>query len=375
MSDVALADLNPTPEEMASVLEVLRAKREMPPRDHGSLILAAWINRDIPARDYLLGSVLCTTSRWFVIGETGVGKTLFGAELGACCAKGVGFLNWKAGRPCRVMYVDGELPVETFKERMQLIASRHGPGLQFFGYNREYLGYAGMPPLNTTAGQIWLWREIDIIKPDLIIFDSIMCLLVGPMQDEATWAPMKPMVCELSARRIAQIWFNHANDLGKSFGDKTREWEMDTVAKLSKVEGDETAIRLDFTKARLRTPNTAGQFSPLIFRPGDDWRFEIAKTESGGKSGCDVDMVRDEFIKAYDFLADGVTKSPSLDDRSSVRKVSTAAIRDELRNRGYLETDEKGNIERVSRNHFARAKETLLRRGIFIERKGQIWRP
>jgi hypothetical protein len=192
MSDVALADLNPTPEEMASVLEVLRAKREMPPRDHGSLILAAWIKRDIPARDYLLGGVLCTTSRWFVIGETGVGKTLFGAELGACCAKGVGFLNWKAGRPCRVMYIDGELPVETFKERMQLIASRHGPGLQFFGYNREYLGYAGMPPFNTTAGQVWLWREIDIIKPDLIIFDSIMCLLVGKMSDEEAWIPVKP---------------------------------------------------------------------------------------------------------------------------------------------------------------------------------------
>ena len=86
---------------------------------------------------------------------------------------------------------------------------------------------------------------IEAIKPDLIIFDSIMCLLVGPMQDEATWAPMKPLVCELSARKIAQVWFNHANDLGKSFGDKTREWEMDTTGKLSKVEGDETAIRLD----------------------------------------------------------------------------------------------------------------------------------
>jgi hypothetical protein len=37
-----------------------------------------------------------------------LGKTLFGAELGASCAEGVGFLNWKAGRPCRVMYIDGE---------------------------------------------------------------------------------------------------------------------------------------------------------------------------------------------------------------------------------------------------------------------------
>ena len=95
----------------------------------------------------------------------------------------------------------------------------------------------------------------------------------------------------ISARRIAQVWFNHANDLGKSFGDKTREWEMDTVAKLSKVDGDATAIRLEFAKARLGTPKTAGQFAPLIIRPSDDWRFEIAKAGSAGKSGNDVEIM------------------------------------------------------------------------------------
>jgi hypothetical protein len=232
-----------------------------------------------------------------VIGETGIGKTLFGAEMGSASAKGSAFLNWEARRPSRVMYLDGELPVETFKERMELIASRHGRGIPFFGYNREDLGFDGMPPLNTPAGQAWLWREIEAIKPDLILFDSIMCLLVGSMLDEATWAPMKPLVCELSARHIAQVWFNHANDLGKSFGDKTREWEMDTVAKLSKVEGDETAIRLEFIKARLRTPKTAGQFMPLVIRPSDDRQFEFAKGASGGKPGGDAEMVRDEFLK------------------------------------------------------------------------------
>jgi hypothetical protein len=201
-----------------------------------------------------------------------------------------------------------------------------------------------------------------------------MCLLIGSMLDEATWAPMKQLVCELSGRHIAQVWFNHANDLGKSFGDKTREWEMDTVAKLSKVEGDETAIRIEFSKARLRTPKTAGQFAPLIFRPGDDWRFEIAKSESAGKLGSDAETARDEFVKVYGHLADGAPKSLGLDDRSSVLKVSTAAIRDELRNCGFLDADENGAITRVSRLHFFRAKQMLLKRGIFAERKGQIWR-
>jgi hypothetical protein len=344
-----------------------------PPPDRASLTLSAWLDRDIPERDFLLGNVMCTTSRWFVIGETGIGKTLFGGSIGGAVAKGAAFLNWEARRPSRVMYLDGELPVETFKERMQLIASRYGRDIPFFGYNREDLGLDGMPPLNTQAGQVWLRREIEAIKPDL--FDSIMCLLVGSMLEEATWAPMKPLVCELSARHIAQVWFNHANDLGKSFGDKTREWEMDTVAKLAKVDGDETAIRLEFSKARLRTPKTAGQFSPLIIRPTDDWSYEIAKgTGSGRKAGGDVEMVRDELVKVYDDLAGSEPKTLGLDGRSTVLKVSTAVIRDELKNRGFLDRDDNGAISRVSRNHFSRAKKELLRRGTFAERKDQLWR-
>jgi AAA domain len=345
-----------------------------PPPDRASLTVSSWLDRPLPDRDFLLGKLLCTTSRLFIIGETGIGKTLFGAAIGGACAKGAAFLNWEAGRPARVMFIDGEMPIETFKERMELIAACYGREIPFFGYNREDLGFDGMPPPNTDAGQAWLRREIEAIKPDLIIFDSIMCLLVGPMQDEATWAPMKPLVCELSARKIAQVWFNHANDLGKSFGDKTREWEMDTTGKLSKVEGDETAIRLEFIKARHRTPANAGQFAPLIFRPSDDWRFEIATSASGGKSGGDVADIMAEFPKVYDFLADGAPKTFGLDARSTALKVSTEKIRDELLNRGFLERDENDKISRVSRVHFYRAKKALVKRGIFIERKKQIWR-
>jgi hypothetical protein len=41
------------------------------------------------------------------------------------------------------MYLDGELPMETVKERMQLIAARHGNDIEFYGYNREDLGDDG----------------------------------------------------------------------------------------------------------------------------------------------------------------------------------------------------------------------------------------
>jgi AAA domain len=205
-------------------------------------------------RDFLLGGVMCTTSRWFVFGETGIGKTLLFMDLGAAVAAAMAFLNWPGQRRARVMYLDGELPLETFKERMQLIAARYGDDIQFYGYNREDLGDDRLPPLNTEQGQNWLRREIDAIKPDLIIFDSIFCLLVGSAKEEDTWAPVKTLVRELTRRHISRIWLNQANEIGKSFGDKTREWEMDTVVKLSRPideggEPDDTAIRWEFRTA------------------------------------------------------------------------------------------------------------------------------
>jgi len=66
----------------------------------------------------------------------------------------------------------------------------------------------------------------------------------------------------------------------------------------------------------------------------------------GRKKMSDAEMVREELVAAYDFLADGLPKEPGLDGRSSVLKVPTAKIREELRNRGFLDTDENGAISR-----------------------------
>jgi AAA domain len=351
-----------------------------PPPDRNSLLLSEWCNREIPPRDHLLGSVMCTTSRWFIFGETGVGKTLIGMDLGAAIAAAVAFLKWTGQRKARVMYIDGELPKETFKERMILIATRYGSDLQFYGYNREDLGDDGLPPLNTEAGQAWLRREIEAIKPDLIIFDSLMCLLVGSMSEEATWMPMRPFVRELTQRHIAQVWIHHANDSGKSFGDKTREWEMDTIVFLSRMIGedgqkDDTAIKLEFRKSRLRTPANADQFEPLIIRPGEVWECETAPKEGIGKAKgtAGVELVRSEFLKAYDRLADGITKSVGLDGKH-VLKVAVDAVRDELKSRGFLQLDEKGNITPKACTMLWTAKAELLKTKL-VEDKKLIWRP
>jgi hypothetical protein len=339
---------------------------ELPP-DRSDLTVEAWRQRELPPRDYLLDGVMCTTSRWVIIGDTGVGKTLFGLELGFAVSSAASFLVWKGVRHARVMYLDGEMPAETLKERIEAAAAIYG-NVDLIAYNRDVMGSGDMPPLNTPAGQVWLWKEIEAIKPDLIIFDSIMCLLIGPLSDEETWAPMKGLIRQLSSSRIAQVWLHHTgHDTSKGFGSKTKEWEMDTVAMLTKKEGDDGSLTLDFRKARLRTPKTSDLFKPQSIQRGvDGW------TSGPGtiKSRMLTDRARKKawFLQSYSDLAAVTTPEPG----TGRRFVKIADIRAHMVQHGFLATD-GGKIPGRERMAFSRAREELIQEGRFACDEVHFW--
>jgi hypothetical protein len=99
-------------------------------------------------------------------------------------------------------------------------------------------------------------------------------------------------------------------------------------------------------------------------------------------AGMELTLIRDEFETVYDFLAEGAPKSAGLDGRSAVAKVLVTEIREELKDRGFLDCDETGKVTPLARQHFCRAKTQLLTlkvsrelsRGKFVERGGKIWR-
>ena len=346
-------------------------------RSRAELLLAAWLTRKLPLRDYLLGTVFCTTSRWLIFGDTGIGKTLFALSMAAAMASGHSFLGWAGKRRACVMYLDGEMPAETFKDRMKLVADECGADVALYGYNRDVLGSEDLPPLNTPEGEAWLWREIDAVKPDVIIFDAIMCLLSGTMGEEESWASIKLLIRKISSRRIAQIWLHHTgHDPSKGFGTKTREWEMDTVVSLTTAESGQS-ICMDFKKARLRTPQTADQFKPLmIARNETGWtatEVEVAKAK--GSRRKEVDSLRLDVLATYDRLAEGVPTSPG-PDGTLVRKISVEKLRDELKSCGFLEAKDTGGLTETARKQFQRAKSALLSgpKPRLVEREGLIWK-
>ncbi|HEY8129913.1 MAG TPA: hypothetical protein VIF39_14565, partial [Hyphomicrobium sp.] len=156
--------------------------------------------------------------------------------------------------------------------------------------------------------------------------------------------------------------------------------EMDTVIMLSKAESEDdapemsAAFRLEFTKARMKTPANYRQFASKTVRSTEfGFVAEEGVKAPNTKEASKGEKNRRAFRDAYANLADGVTPSPGFDG-APVRKVKADAIRDEMRSRGFLQTDDKGNLTATGRSDFHRAKTDLLTAKRFAESEGLLWR-
>ena len=248
--------------------------------------LDAWLEREIPEADWLLGELLSTTSRVMIVGPTGLGKTMFGLAVAFAVAGNKSFLHWRAGRPARVLYVDGEMSRRVMKRRLGDAVRRGGKPDGLSILSRE--DFPNMPPLNQPQGQRWMDAFIAKHGPfDLIVFDNIQALLVGEMKEEDSWGSVLPWVKSLTRRSIGQIWFHHTgHDEGQGYGTKTREWMMDVVALMKRVEDKaaDLAFTLEFAKARERDRDNRADFEPVTLRLVDDaWEAGDAPVKGGTK--------------------------------------------------------------------------------------------
>ena len=226
---------------------------------HLPLTVAEWRARTMAEPDFLLGNWLTTTSRVLITAATGLGKTNFALALGQAVSLGGGFLHWSSRRPSNVLYIDGEMSARLLRVRLIDEAARQGDDPEFF-FALSHEDIPNFQPLNSPAGQDAIERIIaEIGSVDLIIFDNIMCLVAGDQKDTLPWQQTLPWALSLTRRCIGQIWVHHTgHDETRGYGDKAREWQMDTVIHLGSAKREDTDVsfNLEFRKARERTPST-----------------------------------------------------------------------------------------------------------------------
>lgn len=246
-------------------------------RSRRCLTIQQWTGREAAEEDLLLAGVFPTSTIIQFAAETGIGKTMLCIAIAFAMALGVPFLHWQPRRKARVLYIDGEMPVDLMKERILAACDWFGVDADIDGLfflSRE--DFDDMPPLNTPEGHAWLDRIIkELGGVDFIIFDNIMSLTIGDLKESDSWQAMRPKVKELQRQRIGQLWVHHVgHDRTRSYGDKTREWDIDAtiIGERADANGADVAIKLNFLKARRRRPTTAADFEPVTIELRDgEW--------------------------------------------------------------------------------------------------------
>ena len=334
---------------------------------------AAWAARETPPQDHLLGELLSTSVRVLFAADTGLGKTMFSLSLALGLHLGKGFLHWQGKRKARVLYLDGEMPVDLIKERIVQECARWDvdpaditDGLYIL--SREDV--EDMPPLDTPEGLAWLLELIESVGGvDLVVFDNLMCLTQGDLREETTWTALKPVVLELTKRRIGQWWVHHVgHDKTRPYGSKPFQWMMDLVLLGEAVPGHrdaDVAFKLTFQKARRRTPDNRTDFqdTTIVLQDGQ-WSSQEAPADTfAGRRPAAINRVGALAAKALDKAL--AAAGERLPDHEMTRGVTQAVQVRTWRTyfaqiAGYGDTPKEKEAERKA---FDRGRENLLGAG------------
>jgi hypothetical protein len=273
---------------------------------------------------------------------------MLGIALGMRTAAGMAFLRWDGRRACKLLYIDGEMSNRLLNERLADEAKRLGvvPG-GFHALSHEDV--ENFAPLNTPEGQSTIETVIARIGGvELIIFDNVMSLVAGEMKDEEPWRQTIPFQHSLTKRNIGQLWLHHTgHDETRSYGTKTREWQMDTVLFGERVERPDTdvSMKLTFRKARERTPATRADFADIELALVDDqW---IYSNPDGGSAKTRPSPLGQKFLDALVNALAGDEATTS----GGIRRVSQEAWKRECLALGLLDRGKEDSARALFSKH------------------------
>ena len=214
------------------------------------------LERDLPPRKNIISPWLPEQGLAMIHAKRGIGKTYLALTVALAVVSGKSILRWNVEKPQGVLYIDGEMPAVTMKERIVELILKNDllPSTTFKIVNPDLQdGPPIMPNLATLDGQMAVDRLItDEIK--LIIVDNISCLVRGGQENKAnSWESTQQWALRHRAMGRSVLFIHHSGKTGLQRGTSKREDVLDTVIALepSTKNNDEGAsFKIVFEKAR-----------------------------------------------------------------------------------------------------------------------------
>ena len=148
---------------------------------------------NVPPREAILGEWFKEADLGFIYGPRGLGKTWLSLHLGRQCAEGGSVADWKVHQPQRVLYVDGEMALDSIRERNAALSTARTDGM--FYLQHEALFHLAGKVLNLTSPIVQEAILEDCLrqKMKVLILDNLSCLFSGMKENDAdAWEQVLP---------------------------------------------------------------------------------------------------------------------------------------------------------------------------------------
>lgn len=244
-------------------------------------------NMQFSAEVQLLGLLFIARSIGMMFGPRGSGKSLLAMVISYAVAAAKNVHPWGTGTGNPVCYLDGEMRIRGFQERIRQLAAFNGdPDSVSMGADNFHVisrDLAGQPigNIDTENGQ----REIDALIPldtKLLIIDNLAAWTENGGEG-GSWQSIKHWLLAKRLSGMAVLMLHHAGKSGAQRGTSAHEDLLDYSIRITPVSDEDpakTVFDIDHTKLRDHLPQLRGSFRFTIYSENSVMKFESVSVQS-----------------------------------------------------------------------------------------------
>lgn len=239
-----------------------------------------------PLKDitYLVKPLIPDSGISLLYSERGAGKTFMALSIACAAASGFDFLRFHVPKPCKVLYVDGEMDSREIQDRLAKIERGFAKENKIVNRDNLRLFLCGMqkdiamPNLGTPEGQAAFEREIG--DAQIIIIDNISCLYkgTGKENESDTWTEYNRWSVSQRNQGRSILWIHHTGkDKNRGArGSSAIETILNYSLALTVPDGhkanDGLEVNAEYTKSRGLTGVVVEAFcAKLISAPDNSY--------------------------------------------------------------------------------------------------------